>query len=97
MRNNNIFLSEEWFLLEYFPRLEQTYSIKYLEEPGDFGLLRGVQFESTSKGGYLYFWENGFVGLLLVDYGKGESIIEDGLFDNIDLARNKLEKLVGCL
>ncbi len=89
--------SKEWFFTDFFPTLENFYEVKYLEEPGDFGMLRGVQFESEMNGGYLYFWENGFVGVLLFDYQSDDTLIGDALFDDYEVSKSELVKLVSIL
>ena len=42
---------------------------------GDFGDLKGMQFDSERCGGYLYFWSSGTIEYHLVDYELGEEIV----------------------
>lgn len=42
---------------------------------GDFGSLKGFQFDSNACGGFLYFWESGVVEYQLVDYKAGVEVV----------------------
>lgn len=42
---------------------------------GDFGNLKGMQFDSDKCGGYLYIWSSGVVEYHLVDYELGDEVI----------------------
>ncbi len=70
----------EWFKTEIEPSLI-NYVVKYVGGEGDFGKLDGVQFDSEEFGGYIYFWEYGFVGLQLMNYRTNEEFVEDSLLE----------------
>ncbi|MFN3301339.1 MAG: hypothetical protein ACK41Z_14225 [Sediminibacterium sp.] len=82
--------SYNWFINEIIPKMK-GYEIKYVNERGDLGELNGIQFDSEKKGGYIYFWSSGYIGLQLVDYEKGEEIISDILLKEAD---NSLDNFI---
>jgi len=56
------------------------YKVKNVKDNNNddmMGNLLGCQFDSDQKGGYVYFWSNGWVGYQLLDYKTGEEIIKD--------------------
>ena len=60
-----------WFKIVIAPSLK-NYEIKYkFFEKGDFGSLNQVEFNSKKMGGEIDFWSEGWLGIHLVDYIKG--------------------------
>ena len=65
---------------------ERGYAIKTVEgSDSSMGDLLGCQFDSQSKGGYLYIWSSGWVGRQLTDYTNDRDLIADSL-DALDEA-----------
>lgn len=64
-----------WFKEEVEPCMK-NFEIKYkFFEKGDFGALNQVEFNSKEKGGEIDFWSTGWLGVHLVDYTKGEELL----------------------
>lgn len=64
-----------WFKNEMISILNKyDVSYKFYEE-GDFGSLNQIVFESPYKGGVIDFWSKGWLGVHLVDYVKGEELL----------------------
>lgn len=64
-----------WFKEEVEQYLKM-FEIKYkFFEKGDFGDLNQVEFNSKEKGGEIDFWSTGWLGIHLVDYIKGEELL----------------------
>ena len=63
---------------------------KFFEE-GDFGSLNQIEFNSESKGGNVDFWSSGWIGIYLVDYIKGDELI------NLLLEPTEKERIEECL
>ena len=64
-----------WFKEEVEPCMK-NFEIKYkFFEKGDFGALNQVEFNSKEKGGEIDFWSTGWLGVHLVDYVKGEELL----------------------
>jgi len=64
-----------WFKSVIAPNLNE-YEIKYkFFDKGDFGSLNQVEFNSTEKGGEIDFWNTGWLGIHLVDYVKGQELL----------------------
>ncbi|OUS69425.1 hypothetical protein B5G52_17060 [Pseudoalteromonas sp. A601] len=73
-----------WKKNKLIPLINGKYEIINRTEPcGDLGELIGIEFNSAQKGGYIFFWTNGYLGFQLVDYEKEIELIEDSLV-NID-------------
>jgi hypothetical protein len=54
----------------------EIFEIKIITaDNGDFGDLKGMQFDSDRCGGYLYFWSSGTIDFHLVDYELGDEIV----------------------
>ncbi|NAW50585.1 hypothetical protein GNY06_04025 [Elizabethkingia argentiflava] len=67
--------SLDWFKEEIAPNLI-PYELNYrFYEEGDFGSLNQVIFESSGKGGGIDFWSTGWLGVHLVDYIRGEELL----------------------
>ena len=67
--------SVAWFKEEVEPYLKR-FEIKYkFFEEGDFGELNQVEFNSKEKGGEIDFWSTGWLGIHLVDYIKGDELL----------------------
>lgn len=43
----------------------------------DLGAFKGIEFNCAAQGGYIDFWDSGYVGYQLVDYLSGEQLIAD--------------------
>jgi hypothetical protein len=87
----------EWLKKSKLMAKLNRYDLKYISNPsGDLGDLEGVQFNNESKGGYLYFWSNGFVTYHLFDHQKKEEVIEETLHetDNISELNDFLKNLM---
>ena len=70
--------AETWFINVFQPKANGLYEIKHINErDGDLGDVVGVQFDSESKGGYAYFWSNGYVSYQLSDYINDRDIVDD--------------------
>ena len=89
----------QWFKTEVAPKLT-NFILKYVEGEGDFGELNGVQFDSEELGGYIYFWEYGYIGLQLVNYKTDEELVEDSLLEieseNSEV-EEKLKSIIGYI
>lgn len=70
----------KWFRTEVAPKLI-NFNVKYVGGEGSFGRLQGVQFDSEELGGYIYFWEYGYVGLELINYQTDNELVEDSLLE----------------
>lgn len=44
-------------------------------EKGDFGELNQIEFNSKEKGGEIDFWSTGWLSIHLVDYIKGDELL----------------------
>ena len=83
----------EWFDSNIKPLLGGDFELKYVDEKdGDLGDLQGVQFDSSEKGGYIYFWSSGYVGYQLVDYNKEVEIVKDTTKEIASKSYNELFK-----
>jgi hypothetical protein len=52
-----------------FDQVRDQFEVKNIKaEAGDFGDLRGFQFDSEKLGGFVYFWSSNYVEYHLVDY-----------------------------
>ena len=87
-----------WFKETIAPNLE-SYQIEYkFFEKGDFGSLDQIEFNSEGKGGNIDFWSSGWVGIHLVDYVKGDELINLLMEPNEqERINDNLEKLVSLL
>lgn len=64
-----------WFKEIIAPDLGK-YEVKYkIFQNGDFGDLDQVEFNSEKIGGEIDFWSTGWLGIHLVDYIKGEELL----------------------
>jgi hypothetical protein len=69
-----------WFKKQVEPGLK-GYEVKYkFFEKGDFGSLNQIEFNSEEQGGEIDFWSTGCLGIHLVDYKKGEELL-NAFFD----------------
>lgn len=68
-----------WFIYTVTPIATPRFKLKTVSGKGDFGDLLGVQLESNSMSGYVYFWRNNVIGFELSDLITEEQIIEDSL------------------
>ncbi len=87
----------DWFKSKLVGTLKDKFDIKYLSESnGDLGELEGVQFDSDSMGGYVYFWSSGYVGYQLMDYKTLDDIFEDTTckIQNDSKLKDTLEALI---
>lgn len=67
----------QWFKEKVEPVLDD-FEIKYKYfEKGDFGSLNQVEFNSSTQGGEVDFWNSGFLGIHLVDYTKGVELLNE--------------------
>lgn len=65
-----------WFKNEFIPKFEKKYIIKYSSfKDGDFGNLERAEIEGNNKGGSIDFWSWGWVNIHLVDYEKGNELL----------------------
>ncbi|MCA0236109.1 MAG: hypothetical protein LCH81_06980 [Bacteroidetes bacterium] len=83
-----------WFKEEVEPYLK-GFEIKYkFFEKGDFGELNQVEFNSKEKGGEIDFWSTGWLGVHLVDYMKGDELLNVFLEPHQEIEKeNILERL----
>ena len=80
----------QWFKTEIAPKLV-GYTLKYVDGEGDFGKLNGVQFDSEKLGGYIYFWEQGYIALQLMNYKTDIELVEDSLLE-VESEEREIEK-----
>jgi hypothetical protein len=87
-----------WFKETITPKLG-NYEIKYkFFEEGDFGSLNQIEFNNEQRGGNIDFWNSGWVGIHLVDYLKGDELMNLMIEPNkLEEMNNNLEKLVAIL
>jgi len=79
-----------WFKEEVESSLKD-YEIKYkFFEKGDFGLLHQVEFNSDKRGGEIDFWSTGWLSVHLVDYIKGEELINVFLKPSQDVEKEEV-------
>ena len=53
-----------------------SYEVQVMNfEKGDFGSLEQIRFNNKLKGGVIDFWNSGMVGINVVDYIKGNDVI----------------------
>jgi hypothetical protein len=79
-----------WFKKNIEPSLK-GYEIIYKSfERGDFGSLNQVEFNSEKQGGEIDFWSTGWLGIHLVDYIKGEEILNVFLEPHQEEEKNKI-------
>ena len=88
----------EWFKNIFISHLK-GFEIKYrFFEEGDFGSLNQVEFDSQEKGGEIDFWSSGQLSIHLVDYKKGEELLNILLMPNQnegkEIAFQKLRELL---
>ncbi|WP_444959482.1 hypothetical protein [Microbulbifer sp. VVAC002] len=68
----------KWINSTLKPCLSNEFELKFIDEQGgDLGDLYGVQFDSETLGGYVYFWSSGFLGFQLMDYKSEVELVED--------------------
>ena len=69
------------------------YEIKYkFFEKGDFGSLNQIEFNSEKQGGEIDFWSTGWLGFHLVDYIKGEELLNVFLEPHQEEEKDKILK-----
>ena len=89
-----------WFKKEIEPHLI-GFEIKYkFFEKGDFGKLNQIEFNSKETGGEIDFWSTGWLGIHLVDYIKGDELLniflEPRQEEEKEDALKKLKNLLKC-
>lgn len=86
-----------WLNTQINNHLDERFELKFVSDSnGDLGDLRGIQFDSEEKGGYVYFWSNGYVGFQLMDYQSMNDIVKDSTV-KLDDDQYIREVLVGLL
>ncbi|MES2734436.1 MAG: hypothetical protein V4714_22000 [Bacteroidota bacterium] len=87
-----------WFKEEVEPYLKE-YEIKYrFFDKGDFGNLNQIEFNSKERGGEIDFWSLGWLGVHLVDYVKGDELLNVFLKPEQHLEKEKVfEELLRLL
>lgn len=84
-----------WKKNKLIPLLIDKYEvIDRAERDGDLGELVGVEFNSDQKGGYVFFWGNGYIGFQLVDYINELELVEDSL---VKMETDDFDVLLGDL
>jgi len=65
-----------WFKNEFISLLGEGYKMEYSTfKDGDFGNLERVEIEGNNKGGNIDFWSLGWLNIHLVDYEKGDELL----------------------
>jgi len=83
-----------WFKKVIGPDLKNYHvKYKYFEE-GDFGSLNQVEFNTEKQGGEIDFWSSGWLGVHLVDYIKGEELINVFLQPHQEKEKNNILKIL---
>ena len=84
--------SVAWFKEDVEPYLT-GFEIKYkFFEKGDFGELNQVEFNSKEKGGEIDFWSTGWLGVHLVDYMKGDELLNVFLEPHQEIEKENILK-----
>lgn len=91
-----------WFKDEIHPIIEQNYKLTYsFFKNGDFGDLNRVEFEGNEKGGNIDFWSSGWLNIHLVDYEKGNELLNVLVEPQQEMEKNeafiKLKRLLDCI
>jgi hypothetical protein len=83
-----------WFKSNYAPYFSQ-YVIEYrFFDKGDFGSLNQVVFNNEHKGGNIDFWENGSLGIQLIEYSTAKDLLNVLWFpEEFKEQQESLEKL----
>lgn len=66
-----------WFKANYSYLLNQFHVEYRIIEKADFGMLEEIVFTNDFLGGYLHFWENGFIELMLYDYAIDKIVFNE--------------------
>lgn len=87
--------SNHWYKKDIEPHLVK-YEVEYSSfEEGDLGFLDRVEFNCEQMGGGIDFWISGYISIHLVDYLKGEElmniILEPGQYKEKEKSLEKLQ------
>lgn len=75
-------IGRHWLQEVFIPLLGETFEQKdFSSIKGDLGVLEGVQFNSETVGGHLYFWGSGFVEFELAQLDPFVEIIPDTMIE----------------
>ncbi|HHG86369.1 MAG TPA: hypothetical protein ENJ82_16580 [Bacteroidetes bacterium] len=87
-----------WFKKEVEPYLKGYDVVYKFFKNGDFGDLNQVEFNSKERGGEIDFWSSGWLSVHLIDYIKGNELLNTLLKPEQHKEKDKLlSKLKGLL